>query len=342
MEDITRIGLQFFAEEGATVGEGTSGTDSQPGVEAAAPGQEDDLEKLGVPRSEAKKYGAKMRRPQPVGHPDPKGEPGDPGVPLEGQTPAAEAEPEQTPVRKTLAELVKEDPELNKELQGMMSERVKGFAQARDRLKTVEPMLAVLARNYGMDVSDMSKLDYGELNKHVTEDDRYWEDLAGEYGVTPDVARKIKGFEELQAAENQRQQQALEDQMFRDHIGKLVQQGEELKKTFKDFDLMAELRDPTFKRLTSPEVGLSVKDAYYTVHREEIRQAENELIAQRTREAMAQSIAAGQNRPREGGGGRAASTGGIQRKEWTAADIERIKREGDAAAARGETYYIYK
>lgn len=340
MEDITRIGLQFFAEEGATVGEGTSGADSQPGVEAAAPGQEEDLEKLGVPRSEAKKYGAKMRKPQPEATSEPKGEPTEPAT--EGQAPAAEAEQEQTPARKSLAELLKEDPELNKELQGILSERVKGFAQARDRLKTVEPMLAVLARNYGMDVSDMSKLDYGELNKHVTEDDRYWEDLAGEYGVTPDVARKIKGFEELQAAENQRKQQALEDQMFREHIGRLVQQGEELKKTFKDFDLMAELRDPTFKRLTSPEVGLSVKDAYYTVHREEIRQAENELIAQRTREAMAQSIAAGQNRPREGGGGRAASTGGIQRAAWTPADIERIKREGDAAAARGETYYIYK
>ena len=128
--------------------------------------------------------------------------------------------------------------------------------------------------------------------------------------------------------------------MFRNHIAKLVQQGEELKTVFKDFDLMRELQDPNFKRLTSPEVGLSVKDAYYTVHREEIRKAENELIAQRTREAMANSIAAGQYRPREGGGGQAASTGGLSRTKWDKASIAAVKKEAEAAIARGETYYI--
>ena len=338
MEDMMILGLQFFAGEGATGGEGGSGGGSDPGVTAAAPGQEAQLEQLGVPRSEAKKYGAKMRMPQPAQPTEPKGEPVAPDP--AGQTPAAEPAEGQKPTRKNLAELIKEDPELNRELQGILSERVKGFAQARDTLKGLEPALAIIARSYGMDVSDMSKLDYGELSKHVTEDDRYWEELAGEYGVTPDVARKIKGYEQLQEAETQRQQQAQQDRMFRNHIAKLVQQGEELKTVFKDFDLMRELQDPNFKRLTSPEVGLSVKDAYYTVHREEIRKAENELIAQRTREAMANSIAAGQYRPREGGGGQAASTGGLSRTKWDKASIAAVKKEAEAAIARGETYYI--
>lgn len=337
MEEMKWLGLQFFAGEGATGG-GEGGEGAAPGVETAARGQ-DDLERLGIPRSEAEKYGAKMRRREaPAGSSqEPKPET---KTPVEGQSPAAEAKTEEKPARKTLAELVKNDPELNRELQAMMSDRVKGFAQARDQLKEIQPMLATIAARYQMDTSDPSKIDLKALAENVAKDDSYWEETANEYGVTPDVARKIKGYEQLKAQEEARERETLEEQQFRTHIQKLVQQETEMKKIFPDFELRKELNDPTFRRLTSPSVGLSVKDAYYAIHHDELRQAENELIARRAQEALANSVAAGQSRPREGGGSQAASTGEIRKTKWTAAEIERVKREGEAAAARGEKYYI--
>lgn len=333
MEEKKRLGLQFFAAEGATGGEGGEG--AAPGVEAASPGQGDKLAKLGIPRQEAEKYGAKMRRAaQPA-----KAEKVEPSAEQksEGPSPEAEAKAEEKPAKATLAELAKTDPEYAQQLQGMVSERVKGFAKARDDLKTLMPALDMLAKSYGMDTS--KGIDYGALAKSVTEDDRYWEKKADEYGVTPDVARKIEGYDRLKAEEEQRTQDELLRQQYSAHVNKLFQQAEEMKKTFKDFDLKAELNDPRFRRMTSPEVGLSVREAYYAIHYEEIRQAEAAIVAQRTQEAIANSIAAGQDRPREGGGSQAASSGEI-RRTWSAADIERIKREGELARARGEKYYI--
>ena len=327
-------GLQFFAGEGAPSG-GNGGEGAEPGVESAAQGQEAELERLGIPRQELEKYGAKMKRKAAAPETTPQEPTG-----AEGQPPAAEAKSEDKPARKSLAELAKADPELNRELQAMMSDRVKSFAQARDQLKEIQPMLATIAARYQMDTSDMSKLDLKELAKKVEADDSYWEETANEYGVTPDVARKIKGYEQLKAQEEQREQEALEEQQFRAHVAKLVQQEAEMQKIFPDFSLRKELGDPTFKRLTSPSIGMSVKDAYYAIHHEEIRKAENELIAQRTKEALANNLAAGMSRPREGGSSQAASTGGIRRVKWDRASIDQAKREAEAAIARGEKYYI--
>lgn len=334
MEERKWLGLQFFAAEGATGGEGGEG--ATPGVEAASPGQEDALAKLGIPREEAEKYGAKMRRAAQPAKTEKVEAPKE--QPPEGPPPVAEAKTEEKPAKATLAELAKSDPEYAQQLQGIVSERVKGFAKARDDLKTLKPALDMLAKSYGMDPG--KGIDYGALAKAVTEDDRYWEKKAEEFGVTPDVARKIEGYDQLKAAEEQRTQDELQRQQFSNHVEKLVQQGEEMKKTFKDFDLKTELNDPTFRRLTSPEVGLSVRDAYYAIHHDAIRQAEAAVIAQRTQEAIANRIAAGQDRPREGGGGQAASTGEIVRKNWSMADIERVKHEAELARARGEKYYI--
>jgi len=51
------------------------------------------------------------------------------------------------------------------------------------------------------------------------------------------------------------------------HIEGLRQEGEELKKTFPNFDLQNELQNPVFRRMTAPGSGLTVADAYYAVHR---------------------------------------------------------------------------
>ena len=62
-----------------------------------------------------------------------------------------------------------------------------------------------------------------------------------------------------------------------------------------DFDLLRELEDPAFLRLTAPHSGVSLADAYYARHRAE-RERET---ARRSLEAVSRSLLSGGARPRE-------------------------------------------
>ena len=101
-----------------------------------------------------------------------------------------------------------------------------------------------------------------------------------------------------QQRENER---TLEQQKFQQHIMKLEQQGEEMKKVFPNFDLRTELKNPTFARMTSPNVGISVQDAYYAVHRNEIQTAAMQVTAQKTAQKISNAIQSGSRRPDENG-----------------------------------------
>ena len=309
MKNLKWLNLQFFAGEGAASG-GDGGEGGNPGVNAAAPEQDNALERLGVPKEKAEKYRARRSKATPpVKAQEPETAA---GTVSEGQTPAAEAK-EETPARKTLRELIHEDESLNGELQEIVKDRLKKFEQDanrnKERLESLMPALALIAKKHGFDASDMDKLDFKALNEAVTDDDSYWEETAEEYGVSVDGAKKIKGYEEMQAQQAQRERDELRMQQLRRHLDGLIQQSNELKKVYPSFDLQTELQNPAFARMTSPEGGMSVEQAFHALHYKELKQAEAAVIAKRTQEAMANSIAAGQSRPTETGRAQSASSG---------------------------------
>ena len=122
---------------------------------------------------------------------------------------------------------------------------------------------------------------------------------------------------------------------FMEHIHSLAAQAQALRQTLPGFDLRRELGDPMFAKLTSPQVGLSVEDAYYALHR-------SELQAQAARIAVggiARSIQAGGVRPRENSGRR---TGSVQTMDYSKASPrqrEDLKTAIRNAAAKGEKIY---
>ena len=98
----------------------------------------------------------------------------------------------------------------------------------------------------------------------------------------------------------------------RRHFENLTRQAEELKRDFPDFDLMREISNPAFLRLTAPGSRMSVKDAFYAVHGEEIQRDSMRYAAQRAGESIAASVRAGASRPLENGlQGQSAVTLGI-------------------------------
>ncbi|MBR6530340.1 MAG: hypothetical protein IKT43_02885, partial [Clostridia bacterium] len=91
------------------------------------------------------------------------------------------------------------------------------------------------------------------------------------------------------------------------HYGELCRQSAALKAVYPSFNLRDELRNPTFLRLTAPG-GVSVEDAFYTVHRKELGAAALQVIAQRTAEKLSSAVISGSRRPIENGAKSTAAT----------------------------------
>lgn len=121
-----------------------------------------------------------------------------------------------------------------------------------------------------------------------------------------------------------------------EHIASLERQAAEVRQTFPDFDLAAELRNPLFARMTAADVGVSVEDAYYAVHRKEIMQK----AAKATAEKITNAIRSGSRRPIESGASsQAPSVSTFDYAKASRSQREAFKKDLLARMARGEKVY---
>ena len=286
--------LQLFAGEGTGDGGGEGAT---PGAESVDAGHQR-LRELGVPEAKIRKNRAyKLNPPAPkpaVAKQDQAQENQQEQVaaamnPAEEETEATPA----TPPRMTWEE-VKADPEFNREIQAIVQSRLRDAKGAEDALSKLTPALEVLLRQYDLDIENP---DYEALAKAISNDKTFYAKRAVELGVDEAAAMRFDQADR----EQKRQARDLEQQRFQQHIVKLEQQGEDLKKVFPNFDLRKEMQNPVFARMTSPNVGISVQDAYYAVHRNEIQAAAMQVTAQKVAQKISNDIQAGNRRPNENG-----------------------------------------
>ena len=289
-----RLNLQLFAGEGA----GDGGEGAATGENSADAGHQRLLE-LGVPADKIRKNRAyKLNTPAPK--PAEAGQAKEQGPQADEQAAAAENPTEEmtdAPKRMTFDEIMA-DPEYNKEMQKIVQSRLRGAKGAEEALGKLAPALELLARKHGQ---DPAKMDYDALAKAISDDDSFYEDKALEMGVSVDTAKKIDQQERDTARQQRQEQQTLEQQKIQQHFQKLQQQGEAMKTRFPGFDLQKEMQNPAFVRMTAPNVGISVEDAYFAVHRNEIMSAGMQVAAQKTAQKMSNSIQAGSRRPNEAG-----------------------------------------
>ena len=127
---------------------------------------------------------------------------------------------------------------------------------------------------------------------------------------------------------------------FLPHIENMHREGERLREVFPNFDLRRELTDPVFRKLTSPAVGLSVEDAYYTVHRRELESFAMQKAAKDAAEKTAAAVRAGQKRPTENGSSsQGASVTAFDYRSATREQRNALKKRIFDATARGEKIY---
>lgn len=333
MNELKRLNLQLFAGEGT--GEGGDGATSGGIATADA---EQRLRELGVPEAKAKQRASKVasRMNESVKtEPKPTEEAKVESVPPTTDNPTEETQ-ETVPSRMSWDEIMK-DPEYNEKMQAMMKSRLKSAKTAEENLAKLAPAMELLARKYNL---DPEKMDYEALNKAINDDDDYYEDKALEMGVSVETARKIDKMERDNAREQAQAERTLQEQKIQQHLIKLEQQGEALKKVFPNFDLRTELQNPAFARMTSPNVGISVEDAYYAVHRNEIQTASMQIAAQKTAEKLSNAIQSGSRRPDESGvSSQAPSVSTFDYRTASKDQRDALKRRIRDAAARGEKLY---
>lgn len=333
MLNIYKLNLQLFAGEGA--GEGGDGaTSGDNSVDA----EQQRLLELGVPADKIRKRAQKPAVKLPEGAV--RTEPTEQGQQVEQQDATANNPTEETqtntPTRMSWDEIMA-DPEYNKQMQATVQSRLKSAKAAEEILAKVAPALEVLARKNGLDPAN---IDYDALNQAINNDSDFYEERAVELGVPVETAMKIDQQERDTARQQREEAITLEQQKIQQHIQKLEQQGEELKKTFPSFDLRTELKNPAFARMTSPNVGISVADAYYALHRNEIQTAAMQVTAQKTAQKISNAIQAGSRRPVENGTtGQAASVTTFDYRKASKEQRDALKQRIREAKARGEKLY---
>ena len=338
MNELFKLNLQLFGGEGAGAsGAGEGGGEATSGDNASVDaGQR--LRELGVPKeliARRAKYAAKPA--ESVAKTAAKVED---ATKTNEQAAAADNPAEEkktdTPTRMSWDEIMA-DPEYNKQMQNLMRTRLKSAKGAEEQLSKVTPTLELLARKYNLDPNN---IDYEALNKAVSDDDAYYEDKALSMGVSVETAKKIDQQERDTARAQREEARNLEEQKLRNHYDSLEKQGEALKKVFPHFDLQAELKNPAFLRMTSPNVGISVEDAYYAVHRNEIQTAGMKAAAQVTAQKISNSIKAGSRRPDEAGAsGQAPSVTTFDYSKASREQREDFKKKLRDSWARGENVY---
>ena len=180
-----------------------------------------------------------------------------------------------------------------RDVQAAIKERFKNQEDLKAQLDGMQPMLKVLMQKAGASSVE-------ELQQLIMDDDSLYEDEAEEMGMPVEAYKNYKKLQQEHDEMVAREQRSQEEMFFRDHIAKLAQQGEELKKQFPNFDFHAEMQNETFRRLTSPEVGISVADAYYAVHHNELTPQLMTYGMQRAQQQMGQTLQAQAARPAEG------------------------------------------
>jgi hypothetical protein len=301
---LDRMNLQTFADGGEGGGEAADAGDTGKGTEAN-PG---DLSTV--------KYGKQEAEAEPAPKED---------------VPKAEETPEEPAKKQSFDELVKSDPEYQKEMQKRIDNAInRRFAKskaAEEQQSKLAPALNLLATKYGVQAGDTDAL----INA-INGDSDLIEQQAMDAGMEPEAYRE---FQRLKA-ENESFKRAAAERERQESMNQTYQewrrQEAEAQQIFPGLSLDAEIANPQFSQLLG--AGIDVLTAYKTIHLDEIGKG---LVRSAAADAQKETIAKIQNkqgRPREGASGKAqAAVVKTDISKLTIQDYDEIMRR----AGRGET-----
>jgi hypothetical protein len=154
----------------------------------------------------------------------------------------------------------------------------------------------MLGKKYGVDASDINA-----LTQAIQDDDAYYEEEALEKGITVEQLKSIRKVER-ENAELRKQMEAEKARQNADRIySEWMQQSEDVKKIYPNFDFRAEMQNPKFTELLRSHID--VRTAYEVIHKDEIIPAAMQFAVQATEQNLTNKIIANGARPVENGNG---------------------------------------
>ena len=321
---IIKLNLQMFAEDGAPASPAAT---EGGGAETAAAGSTGFAAGDSLPDGQnvqSAQVAAELNR-QMKRHPELRK--------VYGQDNSAATQPAQAeapaPAEKTIDERWEElkkgeyAQQYGRDVQAAIQDRFKNARDTQGELDKLAPMLEVLRNRAGVQSND-------ELISKIMDDDSLYEEEADKHGMTVEAYKLFRAQQQQLQEAQKREAESLRDQQLRGHYNTLVQQAEELKKSYPGFDLQKELQDERFFRMTSIEGGVSVEDAFFALHRAELAPQMMAYGMQRAKEQMGQTLQANRRRPAEGAakpGGQPSAPVAIDPRKLTRRERDELRRQ---------------
>lgn len=339
-----KMNLQYFAEGGdggAGAAEGGAAEAAAPAVQAPAlrPAQERLARRSGALKGKAA-GGEKLPQPPAGGNPLKEGASGSESDPAEAekhQEPAKEPKAEKTPEerRRAFGEMVQ--GEYSDVFQEMMQRAIDKATENIRQNPQVARLTQALANAYGVDTDDMDGLIEAVENGRV-KDEKYYEDLAQQRGVSVKTARELDKMESDLKRSNTRnaQLQAMQQEATRQQRVSQIQaqweaQAAQLKTQYPDFELQEVLANEQVADLMRR--GVSLPDAYRAAYFDHIMQQATAQTAQKVEQGVAARIQQRAGRPGENG----TRPGGAVTTHVDVASMSRRQLEDlERRARRGE------
>lgn len=339
-----KMHLQYFAEGGdggAGAAEGGAAEAAAPAVQEPAlrPAQERLARRSGALKGKAA-GGEKLPQPPAGGSPLKEGASGSESDPAEAekhQEPAKEPKAEKTPEerRRAFGEMVQ--GEYSDVFQEMMQRAIDKATENIRQNPQVARLTQALANAYGVDTDDMDGLIEAVENGRV-KDEKYYEDLAQQRGVSVKTARELDKMESDLKRSNTRnaQLQAMQQEATRQQRVSQIQaqweaQAAQLKTQYPDFELQEVLANEQVADLMRR--GVSLPDAYRAAYFDHIMQQATAQTAQKVEQGVAARIQQRAGRPGENG----TRPGGAVTTHVDVASMSRRQLEDlERRARRGE------
>lgn len=212
--------------------------------------------------------------------------------------------------------------EYAEEYQNMVKEqldkRLKGQTKLQQQLETVNPILQYLNMAYGTN-------DPQAILDALAQDNKLFEEAADREGMSVEQYKKMARTDlenvMLKQAEEERVKQEAAEELY----SQWVQESEQVKAVYPNFDLEAEIGNPTFASLLT-QPGIDVKTAYETVHLRDIMAGTAYEVADAVRKNTIDSIRSRGMRPLENG---ITEQPGVVRKD----DVKKFTRQDRAKIA---------
>ena len=218
---------------------------------------------------------------------------------IQDNEPAAEVQKTETPANDRNAEferLIKGEYKdlYDAKMQDTIQKRLKGTNETVKKYEALMPTLDLLMNKYGVKDNDIAA-----LNKAIEEDDTFFEDEALEKGVSVEQLKEIRKIERENAdLKRQMQKQESEEKAAKIYASWL-EQAEQTKTVYPNFDLNAEMQNQKFIELLRSNID--VRTAYEVIHKDDIIHGAMQFTAQKVEQKLTNKIIANGSRPSENG-----------------------------------------